>query len=323
MVGEDENQDLQGREDELAERYAAEDGGTGQLADYDDESYGYDYNDSNELTDVDSQPGYDDSSAFNEFGGNADFDMFDRNSEDEDDEENFDGDDSDDGEFDNDEDDDKDSQIGDMSRFSDPRDNDDDDEDDNDNDDEENGEDDEDDEDDPNEKKVNTQKKVANEVDPEQLAKFMGVKRVWKEGEPVTVEILSTHWPVFQKDLNEVRTLMNQADVIVEQAISSTGPNLMLKLNSFVTRLGDSSASTISCLLKLIARPGLTLAYGGASVIEAIFDQQWSQVALIFGLKAELEAALKDSNMQALLKKIFSKALNIYKKRLKAKLKNT
>ena len=323
MVGEDETEELENRAEKFYEDTLAEEGGTGQLADYDDESYGYDYNDSNELTDVDSQPGYDDSSAFNKFGGNSDFDMFDRDSEDEDDEENFDGDDSDDGDFDGDEDD-KGSQIGDTLRFSDPRDNDDDDEgDDNDDNDEENDEDDEDDEDDPNEKKVNTQKKVANEVDPKQLAKFMGVKRVWKEGEPVTVEILSTHWPVFQKDLNEVRTLMNQADVMVEQVISSTGPNLMLKLNSFVTRLGDSSASTISCLLKLIARPGLTLAYGGASVIEALFDQQWSQVTLIFGLKVELEAALKDSNMQALLKKIFSKALKIYKKRLKAKLKNT
>ena len=96
MMGEDSTDDLQEREDALAnamaEYDAVQDGGLGGY--YDDDNYGYNYQDSNPLTDIDYQPGNDESSAFTDnYTGAEDYDPVARDNEEESDDEDFDGDD--------------------------------------------------------------------------------------------------------------------------------------------------------------------------------------------------------------------------------------
>ena len=340
MVGEDETEELENRAEKFYEDTLAEEGGTGQLADYDDESYGYDYNDSNELTDVDSQPGYDDSLPFNEFETNDDFDMFDDG--DEGGEDNFDGEDG--GDFDGDEDD-KDSQIGDTLRFSDPWGNDNDDEDEDNNsededDDHESGkagkwEDDKEQDSDKKDQKKESfidkaynyvyRKEIAREKarkeqkeKEKKLAKMLGVQKVWEEGDPITVETLSIYWSVFRKHVAEVQEFMNQADALVEQALQSMGPNMILKLNKYIESLGNTDkVGMVDSLLKLVAKPGVLLTYGVMAVCEAFVDQQWSQVGLIFGLKIGLNAALKNAFVEAIMQKIFSVGIKKIREKFK------
>ncbi len=320
-MGEDSTDNLQEREDELAERYAAEDGGTG-LSYYDDDNYGYNYQDSNPLTDIDYQQPNDESSPFTGgYTGEDDYDPVNR----EDDEESGEQD-EDDGYsgYDYNEDDDEDyDEEGDV--------------------DDDNGNDDygegggkdktekkdsskkekDDGEDLSKSKKVKKEKITHEEAErrrEKKFAKLLGVKFIWHEGEEITVETLQQYWSVFHRHVPDLKEYMDQADKIVEESLNSLscGPNLMINANRFLTAMGDSTnAGMIQSLLNMIARPGITLVFGAWAAVEALFDQQWTQVALIFGLKAGLRFVLKIGFVQGVMDYIFTKGMEKLKNKFK------
>ncbi|MBO5229362.1 MAG: hypothetical protein J6B20_01000 [Clostridia bacterium] len=306
-MGEDSTDNLQEREDELAERYAAEDGGTG-LSYYDDDNYGYNYQDSNPLTDIDYQQPNDESSPFTGgYTGEDDYDPVNR----EDDEES--------GE--QDEDDDDDEQGGVVGP---------DDDDDADEEDEENAEDENDDEDADEEdneagsgedeegeggedasagenqgedgKKKKKQKKPKR--DP-----YKGVIN-WRPGKKITIKLLSETWGECLK-ISQIRPFMDAASKAVKEVINSTGPNLMLRLNDYIEKTANDEIDTIGCLLKLMTSHGKRLTYLALSVGEAIFDQQWLQVTLLAGLPAAFEVALLHPVVNKIITAIFAVAVPI------------
>ncbi len=307
----DELDDLQERENALAgaqaEYDAVQDGGLGY---YDEDSYNYNYNDSSPLTDVDYRPGNDESSAFtNNYTGTDDYDPIQRDNQDDaddvmgyNDDEDFDGDGDDfDGDDDDEEDDDEEDEEDEEDDDEDAEE------------DDEEGEDDEGNEDGNGKKgKGKKQKKGATK---EKEIVVNGVK-LWKKGDPITIEVLSTHWDLF-RELPEMREMMDQADMAVEQGLNTTGPNLMIKTFKSIQKISDPDSGIISALLKMISKPSLMLTYGAAAITEAIFDQQWLQVTLIFGLKAALSVVLKMDIVKFILEMIFEKGVELYKAKLK------
>ena len=350
MVGEDETEGLQEREDDLAnldaELDAVEQGGTGQVASFDD-SYGYNYEDSSELTDVDEQPGYDDSEDFTDFG---DDDAYSVTGDDDEDDDNFDGDDED---FDNDaedfdgDDDEPESKFGSMLRYGgddDDDENEDDEEDAEDENKKKDGEEDEDgnsknedsgdggnnqdkDNDSNNGKKKNIKKKQSRaEKKAEEdalLAKKLGVKKLWKKGEPITIETLRTYWGIFREHASsQIRDYMQKADAVVKQALNTLtqGPNLTLRLNEFITKIGDNTAGAIDSLLKLIQSPGLLQVYTTVSFVQFLFSFQAMELFLLACLSTMFSVILNWDIVQAILRLIFTKAMDFLKKKFKIKI---
>ena len=323
-MGANGNDDLQEQEDAWARTSAEQDyvesGGTGY---YDEDRYGYNAQDSSPLTDIDYQPN-DESSAFTgNYTGAEDYDPVSRDDDNDDDDDNsFDDDDEDNAGWggyrdDNDEQENFDRDGGNF-----------------DGNDEENtksekNKDDEDEEDDagddvgnadPDNQGNGNKGKKQNVDDGEaDLAAFekKTAMRFWREGEPVTLEVLASHWEIFRQHLPELRPMMDEADLLIEEALATTGPNLVLKLNKWIAKVGDQEQGMTSSILKLISRPGLLWAYGTAAVAEALVDQQWLQVVLLFGLKKALTEALNIGFVQNFMQKLFSKAI----KEIKAKLK--
>ena len=348
MAGEDESKDLQDQKDgRFYENTLADEGGTGQLAGYNDDFV-------DELTDTDERPakqsvqqGNDASSEFANFGNEEKYtNQF--GDDEADDDENFNGDDED---FDNDaedfdgDDDDYDNEYG-------YDDYDDDDEDDEDDEDEDENNEEDDDEDgegggkgekgkkDKNKKgkgngadkgqftkvkkrKISPEERAAMKAKKDEIfAKKLGVKFIWHEGEEIKLETLQQYWSVFAKHVEDVRELMKRADELVDMQLRAMtcGPNLILNFNKFLTALGSSSSpGMIQSLLNLIARPGVTLLYGVWAAVEGIFDQQWQQVALIFGLKTGMQTVLKIGIVQELLQNIFSMGMKKLKKKFNYK----
>lgn len=341
MVGEDETEGLQGREDDLAnldaELDAVEQGGTGQVASFDD-SYGYNYEDSSELTDVDEQPEYGDSKDFIDIRDD-DYSVT-GNDDEEDDSENFDGDG---GDFDGDDDDDDDDDEDDDSDDDDEE-NDDDEEDAEDEDKKKDGEEDEDgngkdengendgnnqdkDNDSNNGKKKKIKKKQSRaEKKAEEdalLAKKLGVKKLWKKGEPITIETLRTYWGIFREHASsQIRGYMQKADDVVKQALNTLtqGPNLTLRLNEFITKIGDNTAGAIDSLLKLIQSPGLLKVYMTVSFVQFLFSFQAMELFLLACLSTMFSVILNWDIVQAILRLIFTKAMDFLKKKFKIKI---
>ncbi|MBQ7973339.1 MAG: hypothetical protein IJ295_00025, partial [Clostridia bacterium] len=91
-MGEEGIDNLQEHEDAYAKQRSYEDyeHGTGVPSYYDEDSYGYNYQDSNPLTDIDYQPGNDESSVFTDnYTGTEDYDPVARDDEEESDNEDF------------------------------------------------------------------------------------------------------------------------------------------------------------------------------------------------------------------------------------------
>ena len=320
----DDVDDLQPQEDSLyggmVEHEAVEDGGLSGGGYYDEDNYNYNYNDSSPLTDVDYRPGNDESSAFtNNYTGTDDYDPIQRDNQDDaddvmgyNDDEDFDGDGDDfDGDDDDEEDDDEEDDEEDDDE--DAEEDDEEGEDDEDDDEDEDGQDDEGSEDGKGKKGKGKKQKKGSTKEKEIVVN--GVK-LWKKGEPITLEVLSTHWDLF-REIPEMREMMNQADQVVDQGLNATGPNLILKAYKSVQKIADPNAGAISALLRMVSKPSLTLTYGAAAIAEAIFDQQWMQVTLIFGLKAALGVVLKMDIVKFILEKVFEKGVELYKAKLK------
>lgn len=327
-MGEDSTDNLQEREDELAERYAAEDGGTG-LSYYDDDNYGYNYQDSNPLTDIDYQQPNDESSAFTGgYTGEDDYDPVNREDDEESDDEDFDGDDEDfdgdGGNFDgNDEEYEDNDNVENEDEDSDTER-----EDKDGTDDEESGENKKDDGDVEKDESAKQKGKGAEgkEQDADDgeraLAAFekkIGI-RLWREGNPVTVDVLLTHWDLFRQNLPYMRPMMDEADLWIQASLmeKTKGPNLVLELNEWIAKLGDQSQGMISSLLNLISRFGLRLTYGSIAAFAGIFFTPLQEEArMIFTLKTSLTEVLYEKNVQKFMSELFSRAM----KQIKAKLK--
>ena len=348
MAGEDEIDDLQDQKDgRFYENTLADEGGTGQLAGYNDDFV-------DELTDIDEQPPQstnNGSSPYTEFD-EGDYDIVDRDDDDEDDTENFDNDAED---FDGD-DDEPESKFGSMIRYGGADDDDDEEQDDED----EDGEDENDEEDDDDEdgegggkgkkgkkgkdkdkkgkgdgsdkgqftkvkkKKLSPEEKAKLKAEKEKkFAKQLGVKFIWHEGEEITLETLQQYWTVFAIHVESLRELMNQADINVDAALSAStgGPNMIIKMNKYISRVFGSAKSggMIQSILNLIGNSGMILACGVVASISSMVTQQWGEVALIFALKAGLTLALKEDFVQSLMQKIFSLGMEELKKKFKFK----
>jgi len=317
----DDVDDLQPQEDSLyggmVEHEAVENGGLSGGGYYDEDNYNYNYNDSSPLTDVDYRPGNDESSAFtNNYTGADDYDPIQRDDEKSrndddvgyDDDEDFDGDG---GNFDGNDDEEDDDEDGEEDNEEDG-----DNEDDEDDDSQDDVEDGEGSDTKGNKSKGGKNKKQKNGANGEEKEIVVNGVKLWKKGEPITLEVLSTHWDLF-REIPEMREMMNQADQVVDQGLNATGPNLILKAYKSVQKIADPNAGAISALLRMVSKPSLTLTYGAAAITEAIFDQQWMQVTLIFGLKAALGVVLKMDIVKSVLEKVFEKGVELYKAKLK------
>ena len=340
MAGEDEIDDLQDQKDgRFYENTLADEGGTGQLA-----GYGDSYID--ELTDTDERPakqsvqqGNDASSEFANFGDDA-FDMVDRDDKNDADNENLDGGDED---FDNDAedfdgaDDDYDNEYG-YDDYEDEDENNEEDDDDGESGDKgkkgKNGKDkgkkgkgdgsDKGQFTKVKKKKLTPEEKAKLKAEKEKkFAKQLGVKFIWHEGEEITLETLQQYWTVFAIHVESLRELMNQADINVDVALSAStgGPNMIIKMNKYISRVfgGAKSGGMIQSILNLIGNSGMILACGVVASISSMVTQQWGEVALIFALKAGLTLALKEDFVQSLMQKIFSLGMEELKKKFKFK----
>ncbi len=321
----DDVDDLQPQEDSLyggmVEHEAVEDGGLSGGGYYDEDKY-YNYQDSNPSTDIDYRPGKDESSAYtDDYTDTKNYNPVARGDENDNEdglgsreEENFDGEGSNfDGtdEYDNDnygnsagnDYDNGDDEDGQGRKQGGHHDND---EDDNETENSEQS----------GNSKKKSQQRVPKGSDDEEKEIVVNGTKLWKKGEPITLEVLSTHWDLF-REIPEMRQYMDQADQVVEQGLNATGPNLVLKAYKSVQKIADPNSGAISILLRMIAKPSITLTYGAAAVVEAIFDQQWMQVTLIFGLKAALGVVLKMDIVKFILEKVFEKGVELYKAKLK------
>lgn len=303
MMGEDSTDDLQEREDALAnamaEYDAVQDGGLGGY--YDDDNYGYNYQDSNPLTDIDYQP-TDESSAFtSNYTGADDYDPVNRDSkedgnnsygdtndsrygysDDEDfdgdggnydrDAENYDGDDSNRKQYSNADTSDG-GEDGDESSF------------------------------------FGNAKRTLGKVDDINNDFYRGVIN-WRPGDPITLPLLAKTWDSVAR-LNELKHYIDIADATVTELLNSTGPNIMIRLHRWTQKISDPFKTNIGCLLQLISSDSQRTLYTTFSGIEAIFDGQVSQPLLIVGLKKAFDIILSNSLVAGLMNKIYSVAVPI------------
>lgn len=270
-MGEEGTDNLQELEDSLAEEYAAEDGGTG-LSYYKED--GYDYDASSPLTDIDYQ-GPNESDAYTANGTGAEAYNPVANRDDDDDRQAGQDDYDDYGVSSYDDDDDDGNSNG--RRRNDPDEDDDEDEDD------ENGGEDDDEGGNENDEvgqanNPNAPKGGANPKDD----KYNGAIK-WKPGQPITVKLLDQVWGKCKR-IKQVRPMCDALNEAVGVALNNMGPNLMLRLNNYIEKNTNTESDNIDCLLKLAKSNGRRLTFAALASIEALFDQQWLQPALISSL---------------------------------------
>ncbi len=138
----------------------------------------------------------------------------------------------------------------------------------------------------------------------------------WQPGDEITLELLNQIWKEC-REIDQVRPMMDSANSAVMQAISSLGPNLMLRLNKYVSQMNGGDTDTIGSLLELASKNGKRLTFTALSVVEAIFDQQWTQTTIIAGLPKMLQAAIKTEPLHGILNKIFTVAVPLINQKLK------
>lgn len=131
----------------------------------------------------------------------------------------------------------------------------------------------------------------------------------WKPGQPITFKLLDQVWGKCRQ-IQKVRPMVDALNQAVDSVLNTTGPNLMLKLNGYISKTADSDMDTIGCLLKLAKEPGRRTAYTAFSVIEALFDQQWLQPTLIAGMnEATLQSVLTIPQVRTMANIIFTIAV--------------
>ena len=333
MVGEDETEGLQEREDDLAnldaELDAVEQGGTGQVASFDD-SYGYNYEDSSELTDVDEQPGYDDSEDFTDFG---DDDAYSVTGDDEEDDDNFDGDDED---FDNDaedfdgDDDEPESKLGSMLRYGgadDDEENEDDEEDAEDEDKKKDGEEDEDGNsknedggDGKGKKGDNNQNQKGKNKKPK-IDPYDGVIK-WRPGQPITVKVLEQVWKEIKK-IKKAQPYVKTANKMVKTALNVTGdPKILFKFCRWCDETFGEQTDEIGTLLKLATVFSKRLTWGSLSILKTIFFAEPTEMMFSFGLPSALPIALAKPEVKGVLTTIFTIAVPIINRNARKEDKN-
>ena len=287
------------------EDYAVEDyaGGTGT-------GYGYDYEDSSELTDIDYQPN-DESSQYTGTGtGTEAFDPVARN---DDGENQGDSNDATSGysrfgtSVDEEYTDDYEEEIEDNF----------DGEEDDVEDDDEDDEEDDGDEDDETEQNEDG-KETGNQRSNHKVKKKKSEGPIkWKPGDEINLVVLNEVWKECY-GIDEIQPMMDAANNAVMEAINSLGPNLVLKLNNYITKTVNSHLDTIGCLLDLASRNTKRLTYLALSVFEAIFDQQWTQTTVLATLPTVLETAIKTNPLKKILNTIFTIAVPLINKKLNA-----
>lgn len=293
MMGEDSTDDLQEREDALAnamaEYDAVQDGGLGGY--YDDDNYGYNYQDSNPLTDIDYQP-TDESSAFTgNYTGADDYDPVARDSKE--DGSNSYGD-TNDSRYGYSDDEDFDGDGGNYDRDAENYDGD---ENDKSEDDEYDAED-EEDEEEYDESNEDTGNNGYRKDDP-----YEGII-TWHPGDEITVELLAFAW-VELRQIGKLKPLIEVANESIVTALNTLGPNLILNFNKYLERMNVQDEDMIGTLLKLVDKNGRRLGMTSVAVLEALFDAQWSQVFLIATLPTAFKSALNFPALKKILQKLF------------------
>lgn len=140
----------------------------------------------------------------------------------------------------------------------------------------------------------------------------------WKKGDPITLDLLYQVWGECRL-MQKIKSLVDAANRTVMEAINTTGPNLALRLNNYLAKFTDSSQDAIGALLDLGKKTGKRLVFIFTSVIEAIFDQQWVQVWLLSTLPKVLETAIATNPLKGILNSIFAVAVPIINKKAQDK----
>ncbi|MCM1404509.1 MAG: hypothetical protein NC133_03360 [Prevotella sp.] len=298
-MGEDRSDDLQEREDALAEEYAAEDGGTG-LDYYNDEAY--DYEASSPLTDVDYQSSYDESSQYTD--NNTGAEAYDPINRDTDDEQGFDDEDETSDSnygmgYDTDDDDDDDGDVDDE--------NDDEDEDEDNEDDEiADGEFDVDNADASNAKRRSS--KMANDIPQEVTRRRPRIS--WQNGDRIDLRLLAMVWDDLHRFM-QLKPLIDSANQAVESAIlSSATVSLVPRYVKFYQNIrqwmGDHDSDFIGSLLAMATKFGVRTTFTAVSTAAALISQTWVDPVVFATLPTVLDGVLATPPVQAILSQIFA-----------------
>ncbi|MBR4418635.1 MAG: hypothetical protein IKT33_01375 [Clostridia bacterium] len=132
----------------------------------------------------------------------------------------------------------------------------------------------------------------------------------WRPGNPITLPLLIQVWRE-AVNINAIKPLIKTADTAVEQALNTIGPNLVIRLAVYLKKWGDPEAGYISGVLSIVEKFSHKLLYTSLATVEAIFDQQWTQVCVIAGLSPALEAALQVTPVKKIMTAIFMVAVPI------------
>ena len=343
MAEETDDTDLAERERQAAEDRAFELNPHGTGVDPDiDLSYDYDYEASPELTDADYQPNNSFSNDFTNYGG---ADLYASQFGQDDEADNVDDDDENGGvnyaeedygdeqeDWDGDEEDEDDDWYDDEDNEDDPNDQEKDDKDDD--------GDDKDKKDKADDKQskplTKEEKKAAKEKqkkekeaqarkqkeDDVRHAYYNGIKVKWKKGDPVNLAMLSETWGQCRK-INDLRSLMDQVNEALDNALLASGTNLMIKFNKYLHSLTTQDDDMMGSLLQLANSSGKRLALTTGAVVEAIFDQQWMQPVMLATVPATLSGIIATQPLQFLLQKLCEKAVPIINRMAKDQAKAT
>lgn len=295
-MGENTTDDLQSREDALAEMLAAEDGG-----------FGYSVNSSNPLTDIDLQPD-DSSSQFTDSGtGTQDYtDQFGDNEDDENETEQSNKGSKNSGEDDDNYNDDYDEKTPDNfdggveeeSKKSESNKNDSSDEDS-----DKNGS------NEKNQKQEGKTEQGKNEKKEKQHAVIP-----WKPGDKINLKLLAMVWDELHK-IKEVEPLINSANEALKNFLLTIPDSTIMtyiKAHDGIRQwFGSSRSDLIGTLLDMAKSFGTRMVYTSVSAIIACGSQMWNDPLMFATLPAAIDLVLAQPILQAALQKIFEVAVPI------------
>ena len=140
----------------------------------------------------------------------------------------------------------------------------------------------------------------------------------WKKGDEITLDLLYQVWSEC-KFIEKIKSLVDAANKAIMEAINTTGPNLALRLNDYISKVVDKNKDTIDCLLDLAKKNGKRMVFVATSVVEAFFTQQWLQTGLLATLPKVLQGAIASNPLKGILNSIFTVAVPIINKKAQNK----
>lgn len=133
----------------------------------------------------------------------------------------------------------------------------------------------------------------------------------WHPGDEITVDKLKVVW-IECRGFEQLKPIMDQLNNAVISALDnlSHGPNIILKLNAYIDKLGgDSKGDFLGSILKLVSSLPKSLIVIFIATIKAMFSQEWMEVFVITTLPKLMKEIIRISGVQKLLNQLFTLAV--------------